>query len=98
MKEAVFTLKLEPDLREQFVAEASAAHRPASQVMRELMRDYVERQKAAREHDEWIRQEIERGVSQARDPTIRRVSNEDVQAEWKVWRARLLTQAAESKE
>jgi hypothetical protein len=41
MKEAVFTMKLEPELRAEFMAEAEAAHRPASQVLRELMRDFV---------------------------------------------------------
>ncbi|TIT81411.1 MAG: antitoxin of toxin-antitoxin stability system, partial [Mesorhizobium sp.] len=39
-KEAVFTLKLEPELRDAFMAETEADHRPASQVVRELMRDY----------------------------------------------------------
>jgi hypothetical protein len=37
-KEAVFTMKLEPELRDAFMAEAEASHRPASQVVRELMR------------------------------------------------------------
>jgi hypothetical protein len=40
-KEAVFTMKLESELRDEFVAEAEAAHRPASQVVRELMRECV---------------------------------------------------------
>jgi hypothetical protein len=31
-------MKLEPDLRDEFMAEAEAIHRPASQVLRELMR------------------------------------------------------------
>ena len=46
-KEAVFTMKLEPELRAEFMAEA--AHRPASQVLRELMREFVQRQREARE-------------------------------------------------
>jgi hypothetical protein len=29
-KEAVFTMKLEPGLRDSFMAEAEASHRPAS--------------------------------------------------------------------
>ena len=37
-KEAVFTMKLEPELRAEFMAEAAGEDRPASQVMRELMR------------------------------------------------------------
>ena len=42
-KEAVFTVKLETDLRDAFAAEAEAAHRPASQIVREFMREFVER-------------------------------------------------------
>ena len=33
-KEVQFTMKVEPELRDQFMAEAEAAHRPASQVNR----------------------------------------------------------------
>jgi hypothetical protein len=47
-KEAVFTMKLEPELRAEFMAEAEAAHRPASQVLRELMREFVHHQREAR--------------------------------------------------
>jgi predicted transcriptional regulator len=37
------------------MAEAEASHRPASQVVRELMRDFVERQRQAREYDAFLR-------------------------------------------
>jgi predicted transcriptional regulator len=47
-KGALFTLKLEPELRTEFMAAAAAADRPASQIVRELMRGYVRRQTAAR--------------------------------------------------
>ena len=43
-KAAVFTMKLEPDLRADFMAAAEASDRPASQVVRELMREFVARQ------------------------------------------------------
>lgn len=36
-KEAVFTVKLEPELRDAFMAEAEASHRSVSQVVRELI-------------------------------------------------------------
>lgn len=42
-KQAVFTMKLEAELRDTFMAAAEAEHRPASQVVRELMRQYIER-------------------------------------------------------
>ena len=60
-KDAVFTLKLEPQLRDAFIAEAQAAHRPASQIVRDLMRDYVQRQRDQRDHDAFVRAKIEAG-------------------------------------
>lgn len=66
-KEAVFTMKLEAELREEFMAEAAAAHRPASQILRELMRDFVRRQRDAREHHDFLRRKIEVGRASARD-------------------------------
>ena len=44
-KQAVFTMKLEPELRENFMAEAAIEDRPASQIMRELMRGYIEQRR-----------------------------------------------------
>ena len=58
-KEAVFTMKLESDLRAEFVAEAEAARRPASQVLRELMRDFIQRQREAREYDAFLGHKVE---------------------------------------
>ena len=49
-KQAVFTMKLEPELRAEFMAEAESSHRPASQILRELMRDFVQRQRDSREY------------------------------------------------
>ncbi len=45
---AVFTMKLEPELRDTFMAEAAADDRPAAQVVRELMRDYINQRREAR--------------------------------------------------
>jgi hypothetical protein len=58
-KEAVFTMKLEPELRDAFMAEAQAAHRPASQVLRELMREFVQRQRSAREYEDFLRGKVD---------------------------------------
>ena len=41
-KDAIFTMKLEPELREAFMAATRAADRPASQVVRQLMREYIQ--------------------------------------------------------
>jgi hypothetical protein len=57
-KEAVFTMKLEADLRADFMAETDALHRPASQVVRELMREFVEQQRLKREHGAFVAQKV----------------------------------------
>jgi len=38
---------------------AEASHRPASQLVRELMRDFVQRQRDARDHDAFLRDKAE---------------------------------------
>ena len=57
-KEAVFTMKLEPELRAEFMAEAEAVHRPASQVLRELIREFVQRQRESREYDAFLGRKV----------------------------------------
>lgn len=85
-KEAVFTMKLEADLRADFIAEAGALHRPASQVVRELMREFVERQRMKREHSAFV----ERKVALARQSVLadRGFGNDEVEAEFADRRAR----------
>ncbi len=58
VKAAVFTMKLESDLRDEFMAEADALHRPASQLVRELMRDFVDRQRQTRDHEAFLEQKV----------------------------------------
>lgn len=77
-KEAVFTMKLEPQLRADFVAEAQAAHRPASQVVRDLMREYVQRQRESREYDEFLARKVEAGRASMRAGIGK--SNDEVEA------------------
>ena len=57
--EVIFTLKIKPDLLAEFVAEADFMHRPASQILRDLMREYVQRQREARTYDEFLKQKVE---------------------------------------
>jgi hypothetical protein len=92
-KHAVFTMKLEPELREAFIAEAEAAHRPASQVVRELMREYVRARREARDYDAFL----ERKVAIARDERNRGLgnSNDEVEAAFAARRAAALGNAAE---
>lgn len=77
-KQAVFTMKLETELREEFMAEAARQDRPASQVMRELMRGYIEQRRQAREYDDYLREKVEAGRVSMRAGHGR--SNDDVEA------------------
>lgn len=79
-KEAVFTMKLEPELRADFMAEAQASHRPASQILRELMREFVQRQRETREHDQFFRRKVDAGRASMRAGRGR--SNEEIEAEF----------------
>ena len=79
-KQAVFTMKLEPELRDEFMAEAEASHRPASQIMRELMREFVQRQREAREYDAYLRGKVEASRASMRAGQGR--SNDEVEAEF----------------
>ena len=65
-KEAVFTVKLESELRDAFVAEAAAMHQPASQLVREFMREFIRSRKEEREHDAWFRAEVEKALKDPR--------------------------------
>jgi len=80
MKEAVFTMKLEPDLRDTFMAEAAANDRSASQIVRELMRDYIEQRREAREYKEFLRGKVEDARVQMRAGLGR--TNEEVEADF----------------
>lgn len=90
-KEAVFTMKLEPELRAEFMAEAEAVHRPASQVLRELMREFVQRQREAREYEAFLHGKVEAArVSMRAD---RGRSNDEVEAIFAAKRAQAESRA-----
>jgi hypothetical protein len=77
-KEAVFTMKLEPELRADFMAAVAAADRPASQVMRELMRSYISQRAQVREYDNYLKLKVEAGRAAMRAGQGR--SNDEVEA------------------
>ena len=94
LKEAVFTMKLEPELRDAFMAEAEATHRPASQILRELMRDFVLRQREAREYDAFLRDKVEAARASMQAGEGR--PDEEVEARFAARRAAALRQAEAS--
>lgn len=83
-KDAVFTMKLEPELRSDFMAEAATEDRPASQVLRELMRDYIDQRRQAREYEDYLRRKVDAGRASMRAGRGR--ANEEVETEFAAMR------------
>jgi predicted transcriptional regulator len=95
-KEAVFTMKLEPELRDAFMAAAAEVDRPASQIVRELMRGYVEKKKDEREYEEFVRRKVEKALESVKAGRL--LSSEEVEEEFAKRRAELRRQAAEKRD
>ena len=94
-KEAVFTMKLEAELRDAFMKEAEASHRPASQIVRELMRDFVKAQTEKREYEVWLDAELDKAIAHADDPNTKWYTQEELKAgRWKEQRESLLARLA----
>ncbi|MFW8566109.1 antitoxin of toxin-antitoxin stability system [Orrella sp. 11846] len=77
-KQVVFTMKLESELCENFMAEAANEDRSASQIMHELMRNYIAQRQEAREYDDYLREKVELGRASMRAGLGR--SNDEVEA------------------
>jgi hypothetical protein len=85
-KDAVFTMKLESDLRADFMTEAEALHRPASQVVRDFMRDFVAQKRAQREHGAFVASKV--ALARASVQADRGYDQDDVEAAFADRRAR----------
>ncbi len=96
-KEAVFTMKLEPELRDALMADAVEVDRPASQIMRELLKDYLlKREEEKRSYRDFVRRKVER--SRASIAAGRWRSGEDVEADFRRRREKILGEANEDAE
>lgn len=71
---------------------AEATHRPASQILRELMREFIQRQREAREYDDFLRSKVADAREQIRAGDY--ASAEDVEARFTARRAQLLAKAS----
>lgn len=88
-KEAVFTMKLETELRDAFMAEAAELDRPASQIVRDLMKEFIRKRE---EEKQGYLDFLARKVAAARADVAagRTVTQEQVEADARARRARLL--------
>ena len=60
-KEVQMSIKMEAELRDQFMAVAATMHRPAAQIVRDLMRLYIARQETPNAATIAAMEELEQG-------------------------------------
>jgi len=85
MSESTFTFRVEETLKAEFSNAAKANDRTGAQLLRDFMRDFVQRQNDATAHDTWLRQQVQSGLDAANAGDL--VSAEEVEAEAAAWRA-----------
>lgn len=54
MNETTLTFRVDEALKEQFTTAAKRRDRTSAQLLRDFMRDFVQRQEEAVEHDAWF--------------------------------------------
>jgi predicted transcriptional regulator len=89
MPETTFTFRVDRELKKAFTEAARANDRPGSQLLRDFMRDYVQRA----EHDAWFRAEVEQSLKEADDPNVELIPHDEVVRKLKTRHAVLITRA-----
>jgi len=87
-KDTLLTARIEPELHQAFMAAAAAMDRPASQIVRELVRDFVQRKQSQEEYDAFLARKVAAGLADI--AAGRTYSSEEVEAEFAVKRAEAL--------
>jgi predicted transcriptional regulator len=85
-KDVQMSIKMEPELHEQFMAAAANRHRPAAQIIRDLMRDFVNVQATAAEHDLWFQDQVSAGIAAANAGKL--TANAEVESAFSARRAK----------
>lgn len=85
MSEATFTFRVDEALKTEFAMAAKARDRNSAQLLRDFMRDIVQQERDAAEHDTWFRRQVQAGLDSANTGDL--ISSEEVEAEAAAWRA-----------
>ncbi|MFO1113202.1 MAG: antitoxin of toxin-antitoxin stability system [Rhodospirillales bacterium] len=65
MGEATFTFRVDEALKHEFTMAAKARDRTGAQLLRDFMREFVQQQQEAAEHDAWFRRQVQTGLDSA---------------------------------
>lgn len=93
MTEATFTFRVDDELKSAFAQAARAQDRTGAQLLRDFMREAVQRHLDAAAHDAWFRGEVVQALHEADDPGVRRIAHDEVESNWRRQRAALAKQA-----
>lgn len=94
MSEATFTFRVDQALKSQFAQAVKFRDRSGAQLLRDFMRDFVQQQQEAAEHDAWFRREVRIGIDSANAGEL--IAAEDLQAEAAAWRAQTRRKLSDS--
>ena len=65
MSEVTFTFRVDEALKNDFTSAAKARDRTGAQLLRDFMREFVQCQEEAADHDAWFRREVQAGIDSA---------------------------------
>ena len=65
MSQATFTFRVDDALKSQFCQAAKSRDRSGAQLLRDFMREFVQQQQEAAEHDAWFRHQVQVGLDSA---------------------------------
>ena len=85
MNESTFTFRVDDALKSQFVQAAKSRDRSGAQLLRDFMREFVQQQEEAAEHDAWFRRQVQIGINSANAGNL--VSAAEVEAKFAARRA-----------
>lgn len=85
MSDATFTFRVDDALKAEFAKAAKAKDRTGAQLLRDFMREFVQRQQVATVHDAWFRRQVETGKDSANADHL--IPAEEVEARFAARRA-----------
>jgi predicted transcriptional regulator len=85
MSDATFTFRVDDSLKNEFTTAAKARDRSGAQLLRDFMREFVQQQQEAAEHDAWFRHQVQIGLDSANAGHL--VPATDVEAKFAARRA-----------
>ena len=87
MSEATFTFRVDEALKNDFAAAAKARDRTSAQLLRDFMREFVQQQEDAAEHDAWWRRQVRIGVESANAGSLMPVAGLNLETAVDRWRS-----------